>query len=117
MKSRDFRDFLHDILDAITDIESFIDDLSYDEFVGDRKTLYAVIHSVGVIGEATKNIPDKIKSEHKSLPWKRMAGMRDKLIHGYLGVDTKTLYRTAKEEDIPPLKEKIQKILKEQEKQ
>lgn len=113
MKSRDHRDFLQDILDAITDIESFIDNVSYEEFVEDRKTLNAVIWSIGVIGEATKNIPDKIKTEHKDIPWKRMAGMRDKLIHGYFGVDTKTLYKTAKE-DIPPLKAPIKKMLSEQ---
>ncbi len=114
MKTRDYRDFLHDILDAITDIESFIDDLSYDEFVTDRKTLNAVIRSIEVIGEAAKNIPDTIKAEYKGLPWKRMAGMRDKLIHGYFGIDTKTLYKAAKD-DIPPLKASIQIMLKEQE--
>lgn len=115
MKSRDYRDFLHDILEAVTDVESFIGDLTYDEFVKDRKTLNAVMRSVEVIGEATKNLPDKIKTEYKGVPWKRMAGMRDKIIHGYFGVDKKTLYRTAKE-DIPPLKASIKKILKEQEK-
>ncbi len=115
MKSRDYRDFLHDILEAIVDIESFIDDLSYEEFAKDRKTLNAVIRSIEIIGEATKNIPDNLKAQNSDLPWKRMAGMRDKLIHGYFGVDTKTLYKAAKE-DIPPLKTLIHKILKEQEK-
>lgn len=114
MNSRDYKDFLHDILDAINDIEIFIDDLSYTEFVKDRKTLNAVIRSIEVIGEATKNIPDRIKADYKDLPWKRMSGMRDKLIHGYFGVDTKTLYKAAKD-DIPPLKASIQKILKDQE--
>ncbi len=112
MSNRDYRDFLHDILEAIEDIDSFIDDLSYEDFVNDRKTLNAVMRSIEVIGEAAKNIPDQIKAEYKDVPWKRMTGMRDKLIHGYFGVDTKTLYRTVKE-DIPPLKAPIQKILKE----
>ncbi len=115
MKSRDHRDFLHDILEAINDIESFIGDLSYDEFIKDRKTLNAVIRSVEVIGEASKNLPDQIKEEHKDIPWKRMTGIRDKLVHGYFGVDTKTLYKTVTE-DIPPLKKPIQKMIKEQEK-
>ncbi len=115
MKSRDYRDFLQDILTAITDIENFIDGFSYDEFVRDKKTLNAVIRSIEIIGEATKNIPDTLKTQYGDLPWKRMAGMRDKLIHGYFGIDTKTLYKTAKE-DIPPLKTPLQKILKEQEK-
>lgn len=115
MKIRDYRDFLHDILDAINDVESFIDDLSYDEFIKDRKTLNAVIRSIEVIGEATKNLPDPIKEKYANIPWNRMAGMRDKLIHGYFGIDTKTLYKAAKE-DIPPLKASIHDILKEEEK-
>jgi uncharacterized protein with HEPN domain len=112
MKSRDYRDFLNDILEAIADIETFINDLSYEEFAKDRKTLNAVVRSLEVIGEAAKNIPDKIKTEYTDVPWKRMTGMRDKLIHGYFGVNTKTLYKAAKD-DIPPLKEPIDKILKE----
>ena len=115
MKGRDYRDFLHDILDAIKDIESFIDNLSYDEFVNDRKTLNAVIRSIEVIGEATKNLPGQIKEKHPDLPWKRMASMGDKLVHGYFGIDNKTLYRTAKE-DIPTLKSSIQAILEKEEK-
>lgn len=69
MKIRDYRDFLQDIIDAIDNIESFIDGLSYEEFVKDKKTLMAVIRSIEIIGEATKNIPDKIKLEHADLPW------------------------------------------------
>ena len=116
MKMRDYRDLLHDIIDAINDVESFIDDLSYDEFVKDRKTLSAVIRSIEVIGEATKNLPDRIKEKYKDLPWNRMAGMRDKLIHGYFGIDTKTLYKSARG-DIPQLKTSIQEILRKEENQ
>jgi uncharacterized protein with HEPN domain len=115
MKSRDYRDYLHDILEAIVDIESFISNFSYEDFIHDKKTVNAVIRSIEVIGEAAKNIPDTVKTEYSVLPWKRMTGMRDKLIHGYFGVDTKTLYKAAKE-DIPPLKASIEKMLKEQEK-
>jgi uncharacterized protein with HEPN domain len=115
MKSRDYRDYLHDILEAIVDIESFISNFSYEDFIHDKKTVNAVIRSIEVIGEAAKNIPDAVKTEYSVLPWKRMTGMRDKLIHGYFGVDTKTLYKAAKE-DIPPLKASIEKMLKEQEK-
>jgi uncharacterized protein with HEPN domain len=116
MKSRDYRDYLHDILDAINDIESFVDDLSYDQFIKDRKTLNAVVRSIEIIGEASKNIPEPIKQKYKELPWKQMAGMRDKLIHAYFGVDTETLWKAAKN-NIPTLKAAIQKMLKEQEKQ
>lgn len=115
MKKRDYRDFLQDILEALNDAESFVDNLSFEEFAADRKTIYAVVRSVEIIGEATKNIPDQIKAQTPDLPWKRMAAMRDKLIHGYFGVDIKTLYKTAKQ-DLPTLKIPIQKII-EHEKQ
>lgn len=113
MKSRDFRDFLNDILTAIVDIESFMDGFSYEEFVDDKKTLYAVVRSIEVIGEAAKNLPEQLKAQHPEVPWKRITGMRDKLVHGYFGIDFKTLYKAAVE-DIPPLKPSIEKIIEAQ---
>ena len=116
MKARDYRDYLHDILDAVNDIESFVSGLTYDEFIKDRKTLNAVVRSIEIIGEASKNIPAPIKAQYKGLPWKQMAGMRDKLIHAYFGIDTETLWKAAKS-NVPSLKVPIQKILQVQEKQ
>lgn len=115
MKSRDYRDYLQDILDAVNDIESFVDGMTYEEFIKDRKTLNAVVRSIEIIGEASKNIPETLKANCKELPWKQMAGMRDKLIHAYFGVDVETLWKAVKE-NIPPLKKSIQKMLKDQEK-
>ncbi len=114
MKKRDVTDYLKDILEAIDEVEAFIDDLTYDEFVKDKKTLNAVVRSIEVIGEATKNIPEGLRAKYKEMPWREMAGMRDKLIHGYFGIDTDTIYKTAKE-NLPPLKAPIQKMLKQQE--
>ena len=115
MKSRDYRDYLQDILDAVNNIESFVDGMTYEEFIKDRKTLNAVVRSIEIIGEASKNIPETLKANCKELPWKQMAGMRDKLIHAYFGVDIETLWKAVKE-NIPPLKKAIQKMLKDQEK-
>jgi uncharacterized protein with HEPN domain len=112
---RDFRDFLQDILTAIIDIESFVNGFSYEKFAEDRKTLYAVVRSIEVIGEASKNLPEQLKVQYPDVPWKRMTGMRDKLVHGYFGIDLKTLYKAATE-DIPPLKRLIEKIIEEQKK-
>ncbi len=114
MKARDYRDYLRDILVAVTDVESFVQGLTYEEFIKDRKTLNAVVRSIEIIGEASKNIPEQIKEKYQDLPWKQMAGMRDKLIHAYFGVDTETLWKAAKD-NIPHLKASIQKMLKEQE--
>ncbi|HSQ48386.1 MAG TPA: DUF86 domain-containing protein [Candidatus Deferrimicrobiaceae bacterium] len=116
MKNRDYRDYLRDILTSVSDIENFVDNLTYDQFVNDRKTLNAVVRSIEIIGEASKNIPETIKTRYPELPWKQMAGMRDKLIHAYFGADSETIYKAAKT-NIPQLKKPIQKILIEQEKQ
>jgi len=109
MKKRDYRDYIKDILDSINDIESFIRGMNFEEFKKDRKTIYAVVRGIEVIGEATKNIPRALKEKHK-VPWKKMAGMRDRLIHEYFGIDIEILWKTAKE-DIPPLKQSVQNIL------
>ena len=115
MKARDYRDYLQDILDAVNDIESFVDGLTYEEFIKDRKTLNAVVRSIEIIGEASKNIPETMKAKYKELPWKQMAGMRDKLIHAYFGVDVEMLWKAVKE-NIPPLRRSIQQMLKDLEK-
>lgn len=109
MKKRDYRDYLQDILDSINDIESFIQNMAFDSFKEDRKTIYAVIRCLEVIGEATKKIPKSIKDKYPSIPWREMAGMRDKMIHEYFGVDVGVLWETVKG-DIPSLKPLVQDI-------
>jgi uncharacterized protein with HEPN domain len=89
--------------------------MTYEEFIKDRKTLNAVVRSIEIIGEASKNIPETMKAKHKELPWKQMAGMKDKLIHAYFGVDVETLWKAVKE-NIPPLRQSIQQMLKDLEK-
>ncbi len=115
MKARDYRDYLQDIFDAVNDIENFVNNMTYEEFIKDRKTLNAVVRSIEIIGEASKNIPETMKAKYKELPWKQMAGMRDKLIHAYFGVDVETLWKAVKE-NIPPLRQSIQQMLKDLEK-
>ena len=78
--SRDIALYVKDILQNMRDAEEFIQELSYDQFQSDKKTLNAVMRSVEVIGEAAKKVPDKIRTKYPSVPWKEMAGMRDKLI-------------------------------------
>ncbi len=97
-------------MDAVNDIENFIDKMSFEQFINDRKTMNAVVRSIEVIGEASKNVPQSIKEKYKTLPWRQMAGMRDKLIHAYFGVDRDTLWKAATK-DIPPLKKTIEKVL------
>src|SRR3989338_844995 len=70
----------------------------------------AVIRKFEVIGEAVKHIPNKVKEEHKGIQWKSMAGMRDRLIHAYFGIDYKLVWAAIKNE-IPKLKPKLKKLL------
>lgn len=91
---RDYRLYLEDIIAAMRSIELFIKDMDFDAFESDDKTSSAVIRKLEIIGEAVKKIPDDVRQKYPSIPWKEMAGMRDKLIHFYFGVDNRLVWRT-----------------------
>ncbi len=112
----EFLDYVEDIYKAMDDALTFIEGMNYKDFLNDRKTVYAVIRTLEIIGEATKNIPSTVKSRYREIPWKDMTGMRDKMIHGYFGVDLKRVWSTINE-DIPSLKPRFEKIFKENEKE
>lgn len=77
--------------------------MSYDDFAADKKTVNAVIRSLEVLGEATKHIPPAFRHKHADILWSKMAGMRDVLIHDYMGVDLKTVWKVALER-LPEIK-------------
>lgn len=104
--------YIKDILQNIRYIESFIKNMSYEEFVSDRKTSYAVVRCIEIIGEAAKNIPDDIREKYPDIPWKKMAGMRDKISHFYFGIDMKKVWLTV-ERDIPRIKPMIKNALRD----
>ncbi|MDA0738029.1 MAG: DUF86 domain-containing protein [Nitrospirae bacterium] len=110
---REFLDYLADILEASQNISQFISGMTWSQFSRDQKTMYAVVRAFEIIGEAAKKIPPSVKKRHANVPWKLMAGMRDKLIHEYFGVNYQVLWKTAKE-DIPPVQPLIAKVLKEE---
>ena len=109
-KDRIIIDYLDDILESIINIKSFISDMDYSIFQEDTKTQYAVIRALEIIGEASKKIPNKVKENYSLIPWRFMAGMRDKLIHDYFGVDTQVVWNTATE-DILILEEEVKKLV------
>lgn len=78
---RTYTDYLQDIVMSIQEIKSFIPHLSFKQFAQDRKTVNAVIRSLEVIGEAARKIPQNIKNAYPNVPWKKMSGMRDKILH------------------------------------
>jgi len=105
-------DYIVDILSAIAEVQEFTRGMNYQVFIRDRKTINAVIRSLEIMGEAAKRIPEEIRNKYPDIPWKRMAGMRDKLIHEYAGVDLETVWDVITEE-LPPLKPLLEKSAKE----
>ena len=96
MKKRSFRLYLKDILEAIEKINNYTKNLSFEEFSQNTMIVDAVIRNFEIIGEATKHIPEEIRKSYPEIPWKEMAGMRDKMIHEYFGVDLEIVWKTIK---------------------
>ena len=109
---RNYTLYLKDIIECINNIENFVNEMQFEEFISDDKTSSAVIRKFEIIGEAVKKIPDEIKIHYPNIPWKEIAGMRDRLIHFYFGVDYKLVWETIKNR-LPELKSFIEKILQD----
>ena len=104
--------FVKHILEAITDTEESTKNLSKKEFKENKDIKDATIRRLEIIGEAVKNIPDSFKDKYPKILWKDIAGMRDIVIHSYFKVDLDAVWNVV-QEDLPDLKNKIEKILKE----
>jgi len=106
---------LKHILDEINFLLNHTDRLAYEYFITDELLKRGCARSFEIIGEAVKNISDEFKDEHKDIDWKKIAGMRDKIIHYYFGVNYNILWQTIKDK-LPDLKKKIEDIIGELEK-
>ncbi len=102
--------YLKDINNAIESIKKFIQGMNFEQFKSDDKTSSAVIRKFEIIGEATKNIPNDIQEKFPQIPWKDIAGMRDKLIHAYSEVDLTLVWKTIHKR-LPELKSFISDML------
>jgi len=106
---REYKLYLADMLAAMESIERFIEGMGFEEFQRDDKTASAVIRKFEIIGEASRNLPEEVKLKHPEVPWKEMAGMRDRLIHACFGVDYNLVWTTIKTR-IPTARQAIRKI-------
>ena len=107
-RNQQFR--LEDIYDALVVISEYIDDMDYDAWMHDKKTVDAVIRNLEIIGEAASHVSEDIQKQHTDIPWYQMKAMRNILIHEYFGIDIDVLWQTVKE-DLPPLKAYLKKVL------
>lgn len=102
-------DYFDDIIDAAEKIKRYTAEMNFNEFVADEKTVDAVLRNFEVIGEAAKNVPADVRQEYDEVPWSEMAGMRDKLIHGYATVDLQIIWMTV-EKEVPTLEEQVKQV-------
>ncbi len=109
-RERKYIDFLQDIADNLEKAESFVEGMDFDDFLEDEKTRYSVICALEIVGEAVKKVPTAIRQRNPQVPWKDMAGMRDRLIHGYFGVDNEIVWKTVKE-FAPEIRSEIEAVL------
>jgi len=107
---RDYKVYLDDILQSVERIRDFTRGLTRDTFVKDLKTCDAVIRNLEVIGEAIKNIPDSVRNKYPDVEWKKIAGLRDILIHEYFGIDVDIVWDIVKNK-LPNLEGQVRRIL------
>ena len=105
-EERNYQEYFNDIRDAIVKAQSFVAEMTFEEFSQDDKTAYAVVRALEIIGEATKKIPEDVREQYPHIPWREMAGMRDKLIHDYFGVNLHVVWKTV-QEDLPGLQKTL----------
>jgi len=104
---------LKNILETIEKIDRFIENMDFEDFSEDEKTLFAVSKAIEIIGEIVNHLPQELKDRYSLVPWEDIYGMRNFLVHNYFGSDQDEVWKTINE-DIPDLKPIIQKILSEE---
>ena len=105
-------DYLRDILEVAEKISQFINGFNYETFCADKKTVFAVVRGLEIVGEAVRNIPPSFRAKHPEIPWQFMTGMRDRLIHDYGGVNLVIFWNAAGSE-LPKLEPRLREMLDE----
>ncbi len=108
--SREYTDYIRDILDNAHKAQQFVAGLDYPAFAGNTEKGYAVFYALEIIGEAARNVPKSILARYPQVPWRDIIGMRDRLIHGYTSVDSRRVWDTV-QNDLPPLIATVEQML------
>lgn len=110
MSERGAKLYLADIVNALGKIENYTRNFSFEKFSANDQVIDAVVRNFEIIGEAARNMPHEIISANPEIPWEKMVGMRNKVIHEYFSVDEEIVWKTIRE-DLVGLKEQIAKIV------
>lgn len=113
MSERTDREFLSDMQEAIRRIAEYTAGMTYQDFLEDTKTQDAVIRNLEIIGEATKNLSTGLRDRYPDVPWNGMAGVRDRLIHHYFGVNLDIVWQIVVDE-LPKAASQLERILREE---
>jgi uncharacterized protein with HEPN domain len=108
--TKNFKVYIKEILESISEIEEFTENLTYESFLKNKMAIKAVSMNLVLIGENVKLLPPEIKQKYSQIPWKRMKSARNLLAHEYPKVEFKELWDTSKCE-LPPLKPLLKEIL------
>ena len=110
MSRRLWKHRITDILESINKIQNYVDDMKFDDFQKDEKTIDAVIRNFIIIGEAARNVPDDISAKYPDIPWQLMGDMRNFAVHEYWGVELTTIWKTI-QDDLPPLVPSLNRVI------
>jgi uncharacterized protein with HEPN domain len=110
--SQEFLDYVEDILDAMNKAEILLQDVTYKQFAEDFRINFAVVRALEIVGEATKRLPMSLREEYPAIPWRGMAGLRDRIVHEYDSVDLEVLW-TVVASEIPRIKPRLRQILED----
>lgn len=111
-RERVYLDYVRDMSESAKKALEFVRGMEYEAFERDEKTQFAVVRALEIIGEASKKIPEDLRKDYPEIPWREIAGMRDKLTHDYIGVNLLVVWRTL-QDDLPPLIEQLEAMIKD----
>jgi len=110
MSKRDWRILFEDMLEATDKIERYTAGMEYDDFVHTSLVIDAVVRNVEIIGEASKQVPAQVQGKYTRIPWRQLAGIRNRIVHEYFGVDVGIIWHIVTNE-LPKLKSELRKAL------
>jgi uncharacterized protein with HEPN domain len=107
--ARDYRDFLNDMVMACRSIMRFTEGMTLDDYLADEKTRFAVMRGYEILGEAVRHIPEPLKLANPDIAWTTMAAVRNRVVHGYFGIDDSILFTTI-DQDLRPLLPRLEAL-------